>query len=136
MHKKNVNDSQNQAPVRMERKAIDGCGHLGSFYDGYSDCIVGQINMDDKGQVEQKDYPVNCEIIHGNADKTQNLLHMVGFEDDLGLNVLLGIAPRTRTAFIINHSFPINQHSRFIHYSYEHQKTYLSEDVAEVQKII
>jgi GTP-binding protein EngB required for normal cell division len=127
------NDSSS---ITIQRKAIEGSDCLGSFYDCHFDCIVQKLNLSNVGPSSQLEDPVRCEIISGNTLKSQNLLQMTGIQDNLRLNILLNLAPRTRVASIINHPYPIDDYTRFIHYSYENRQEHLPQDVTEVQKLI
>ncbi|CAF4430453.1 unnamed protein product, partial [Rotaria sp. Silwood2] len=80
--------------------------------------------------------PLRCKIIHGNTCQSRNLLRIIGIENVLRLNILLNIVPRNRLASIINYPYPINEYTRFIHYSYKEKTEKLPEDIREVRNLI
>jgi GTP-binding protein EngB required for normal cell division len=102
----------------IERTAVGLSGRVGSLYDGCRDCVLEHLNLNSKQISPESDKPVSCELINGNTDKSRNLLQMIGIEADLRLNILLNPKLRTSVAAIIDHPHPLNEYTRFLHYTY------------------
>jgi hypothetical protein len=119
----------------IERRAVDRSGRLGSLYNQYRDQIQEKINSKTKKPKVRKPKTAHCKLIFGRTVNSENLLQMIGIQDDLRLSILLDLIPRTEIASIIDHSHRINEYTRFLHYIYIRKIEYLS-DEEQVRKEI
>ncbi|CAF0953107.1 unnamed protein product [Rotaria sordida] len=109
----------NEQPLFVtSRKAIDSSGSIGSLYDGYKDLILGKVNMSSKEKRHQAHKSKQCMIINGNNDQKENILKIIGVENELRLSILLNLRDKTGLSAIIDYSNPINEYTRFFYYSY------------------
>jgi GTPase SAR1 family protein len=120
-------------PSATNRTAINSSERLGALYDGYKDVILGQVNMNIKGKVCQVFKSTKCVIKNGSKDRNENILKMMGVEDELRLSVLLNTTERNGVAGIIDYSHSINDYTRFFYYSYLDQEEQLSDYLVKTQ---
>jgi hypothetical protein len=116
------------------RRAIDISGGLGSVYDINRDYLL-------KGQTVTSNVPVldirdsiQCKLIHGATKESENLLKMIGLDDNLRLSVLLKSTPRVGIAAIIDHTHPIDKYTRFLYIYYRDHEQRLPDDEREAKK--
>ncbi|CAF3720673.1 unnamed protein product [Rotaria sp. Silwood1] len=118
----------------IKRRAINPAGNIGTFYDVYRDCVLERLNRIGEIKTVQLYGSVECEIIDGNRDKSQNLLKAIDIDEDLRLNILLKVAPRTGIAALIDHHHPIDKYTRFMRIFYRDRQQELSDDPTEIRK--
>jgi GTP-binding protein EngB required for normal cell division len=119
-----------------QRRAIDSVGHLGSFYDIYQDTVLDGLTINDDSQEVDFNDPLRCKSIDDNMDKSQNLLKMIGIDDELRLNILLNPALRTRIAALVDHPRLTDKYTRFLYFFYIDREQRLPDDPTEVRKCV
>ncbi len=53
----------------IKRSAIDSTGRLGSLYDGYRDCVLGQLDVRSLDKSYQPLKSTTCQVIKSDTDK-------------------------------------------------------------------
>ncbi len=61
--------SSDSASYVIKRSAIGCTGHVGSLYDGYRDCMLGQLNTKIAEKLYQSCECAECQIIKSSSNK-------------------------------------------------------------------
>jgi hypothetical protein len=120
----------------IKRFAIDSSGRLGSLYDAYRDCILGQLNVRSTQQPYQSVNSTQCQCHVMKSVKKQNLLNSIGVEKDLQLSILVNLAPKLGIASLMDFSGPMNEFTRILYFHYVHSEEQLSDNMSEIQQSI
>ncbi|CAF1468059.1 unnamed protein product [Rotaria sp. Silwood1] len=102
----------------IERKAVNPVGCLGSLYDGFRDNIFYHTYHKCQKQFLEPSQPVQCKIVNGSVDSNFNILECIGIEPELRLSLLLNLTNRSGIAELLNYPHRIDQHTRFLYYSW------------------
>ena len=107
--------TQKSASV-IERKAINSSGRLGSLYDACRDRIIEKSSETFQKQQFSVSKVLQCYLINGDSEDSNNLLRCVDIQDELRINVLLKLKKRSGTATVIEHPHYIDKYTRFLYY--------------------
>ena len=103
----------------IQRTAIEPMGYVGSLYDVCRECVIQQLKVNAKGIRSQ--LPIICELISGDANQNRNILQMIGFEQNSRVITLLNSSLRTGINALLDHPYPFNNYTRFLHCQYIHR---------------
>jgi GTP-binding protein EngB required for normal cell division len=118
----------------IQRRAVDSSGRIGSLYDANLDCLLSQLSAIAWDSSIKLYNSVRCELIIGSIDKSQNLLKMIGIDDDLRLNIRLNVRPGNGIAAVINHPSPVGKYTRFLYFFYINREERLLDDPTKAKK--
>jgi GTP-binding protein EngB required for normal cell division len=121
-------------PSGIDRKANNAFGGLGSLYDQHRDQVLERLDMKLKKPKQRKLKTVQCKLISGETNESQNLLRMIDIQDDLRLSILLNLVPKTGISLLIDYPYRITEYTRFLHYIYIRREEYLRDDAKKVRK--
>jgi hypothetical protein len=120
----------------IKRVAIDTSGCLGSLYDAHRNRIREKPEGIFKEPPVLLDKKSRCAIKTSNRHQSQNLLKLVGLDEDLRLSLLLGMTPKNGLASIIDYPYPLNEYTRVLHYSYIDREEKISDDAQKAQQCV
>ena len=103
----------------IERTALDLSADCGSLYDISTDSVTGKLVSHPRMQTIASEIPIVCVVYAGRTNDTEDLLKMVGIDEQMRLSIILKMVQPTGIALIFNHSKPIDQNTRFIYFRYE-----------------
>ncbi|CAF1306272.1 unnamed protein product [Rotaria sp. Silwood1] len=131
----NVSLTHNQMDS-IERKAIDSSGRIGSLYDACRDCIVESPHIDFHFNENKAHSQTKCVVETGDKIEFQNLLQLIGFNNEFQLSLLLNTVLPMGIALVIEYPYLIDEYTRIFYYSYTIRQECLSMDVDNLQKSI
>ena len=102
----------------INRAAIDPSGRVGSIYDAHQDRLLGHLNVINQEKLYQPHKLLRCGIVHGNSNRSQNLLRLLSIDEQLRLSILLKLIPGKGIASIIDYPHRTNKYTRLLCYSY------------------
>jgi hypothetical protein len=102
----------------MERRAVNSSGRLGSLYDGCRDHVIEKSTKSFQEQCFASSEPIQCYLIKGDSEECNNLLRIVGIQDELRLNILFNVTNRHGIAAVFDYPRVINKYTRFLYYSW------------------
>mgnify|MGYP001034389244 FL=1 len=125
-----------RTPDVIQRRAINLSGVLGSPYDATRDQIIGVPIM----PCIEKHSPLRetptCKLVKGKTSESNNLLQTIGIENELRLSLLLNFARREGVAKVLDHPVYIDEHTRFLYYSWIQQESRLEIVSSQYLKIV
>lgn len=102
----------------IQRFAIDSSGRLGSLYDGYHDCILGQVNVRHMQQSFDSINQSLAQVVEPNTTDRLDLLQLLGFSSSLQLSVMLNL-PSKANCISFQESFrPMDEFTRVFYLCY------------------
>jgi hypothetical protein len=122
----------------IERYALNGQGVVGSLYDARVDNLLPNL-FANKSLLLQKsvnEIPA-CKLIKVNNSNCDNLLQMIGIQDDLRVSIALHMTPVTEgTPIIHTYELPVDRTVRLIDYYHLVQEECLSDDIQIARKTL
>ncbi|CAF0782225.1 unnamed protein product [Adineta steineri] len=126
-------NDQNTSPLNIKRTAFDSTGHLGSLYDAHRDHILETLNITFEKPPDQYPQKAQCILEKGHINDKRNALELIGIDEQLRLSLLLNLTSKNGITELINYSYPINQYTRIIRYTYIHREEEFPGDTHIVQ---
>ena len=117
-------NSQNGYPI--ERKVIDASGRLGSLYDASTDNLVDQYSAQ-RAERKVRNQPSVCRLYSGNEHRELiSFLRNIDFDGTVRQSLLLQMVMPSGICRVIEYNQPIDDHTRFLYYSYAPRKEKLN----------
>jgi hypothetical protein len=122
----------------IERYALNRNGDVGSLYNARTDnlLITSPINKDLLVQKDIREIP-NCRSIEVYDRDHDDILKLIGIDDDLRISIALGMTTITEgTSMLHTYDLPADRTVRLIDYCRVDQEECLPDDVRIVKKIL
>ncbi|CAF1688690.1 unnamed protein product, partial [Adineta ricciae] len=101
---------------------------LGHFYNAFNDSLTdfkeNHVNYIQKENFFSK----KCFVKRGNEIELQNLLELLGFDNELRLSLLSHLISSSGISSIVNYPYLIDENTRLVYYSLITQRTYIKEN--------
>jgi hypothetical protein len=130
------NDASTSSLHTIERYALNRNGFVGSLYNARTDNLLTtlSINKDLLLRKDVKKIPT-CKLIKVDNSNRDNLLKLIGIEDDLKVSITLGMTPVTEGTLLLHtYEVPPDRTIRLIDYHHVDQEECLSNDIQIVRK--
>lgn len=118
----------------ITRFAIDSAGCLGSFYDGYRDSILGQLDVTNIDKTPQSFKFGKCQITRGDKSDKLNYLRLIGIEDGLLLSILLNLTPKTGITSLMEYIHSLHEFTRILYFNYVNGEQQLPNSLPDFQR--